>query len=91
MQGLVEDVIYVSKGKIPMSGGHAAYQWSCENTGLTSQYDQLVGILSCPQQSFSAKLLPQRTAVASPWRFGPIKVTRIIQKAFLARFHSCCA
>ena len=29
MQGLVEDVIYVSQGGIPISGGDAAYQWNC--------------------------------------------------------------
>ena len=29
MQGLVEDVIYVSQGGLPMSRGDAAYQWIC--------------------------------------------------------------
>ena len=34
MQGLEVDVMYVSQGKIPISGGNDAYHWSCEESGL---------------------------------------------------------
>ena len=29
MQELLEDVVYVTLGDIPLSGGDTAYQWSC--------------------------------------------------------------
>ena len=47
--GLGEDVIYVSQGQIPMSGGDTTYQWSLEEPGLTSRSDQLVDASTCPQ------------------------------------------
>ena len=42
MQVFVEDVMYVYQGEIPISGGHAAYQWSCEEPGITSKPYQIV-------------------------------------------------
>ena len=40
-----------------MSGGDAVYQWSREETGLTSRYDQLVGTLELPQKTFYENIL----------------------------------
>ena len=59
----MEDVIYVSQGGIPMSVGDAAYQWSCEDPGLTSRYDQIVGASACLYKSFFAKLLTPKDGV----------------------------
>ena len=54
---LVKDAMYVSRGEIPMYVGDAEYQWIYEDSGLTSQYDQLAGVLAWMHQIFSAKLL----------------------------------
>ena len=35
--------MYVSQDEVPISGGDTAYPWSCEEAGITSQSDQLVG------------------------------------------------
>ena len=49
--------MYVSQGYITISGGDAAYQWRCEEPGLTSRHDKLVGASAFPQQSLSANIL----------------------------------
>ena len=49
IEGLTEDVMYISQGEIPMSGGDAVYQWICKGPVLTSQYDKPVGVLGCTQ------------------------------------------
>ena len=50
MQELVEDLMYVYQGNIIMFGGYDAYQWICEEYGLTSLSDQLVGTSAYPKR-----------------------------------------
>ena len=57
MTVLVEDTMCVSQGEAPMSGGDTMYQWSYEESCITSMSDKLVGTLSCPHQIFYEKLL----------------------------------
>ena len=40
-----------------MSEGDSMYQWSCEDPGITSLPDQIVGALAGPQKSFSENIL----------------------------------
>ena len=57
MQVLVEDVVYVSQCGIPMYVWDALYLWICDDPGLISWSDQIVGAAACSHQSFSSKLL----------------------------------
>ena len=57
VQGLVEDVMYVSQGKIPIYEGGATYQWSCEESGLTSWSDQLAFTSAGLQRSLYSNIL----------------------------------
>ena len=47
--GLVEGEIYIYQGETPMSGGDAEYQWICEESDITSRFDQLIGAPYLPQ------------------------------------------
>ena len=57
VQVLVKYVMYVSQGKIPMSGGYVAYQWSCAchlrlPRGLTNQYKHQLNRKEASLQSY---------------------------------------
>ena len=63
-QSLVEYVMYVSQGEIPISGGDAAYQWSFEDSVLTSRSVQQVGVLACHQKNFSTNIINPKDGVS---------------------------
>ena len=56
--------MYVSQGEMTISGGNSAYNWSCEDPGLTSWSDHLVGVPAYPHKILSAKLLTPRDGVS---------------------------
>ena len=69
MQGLVEGVMYVSQGEIPISVGNDAYNWICARRlslphGMISHYEPHI----TRREASLKRYEPQGTEVDSSWR-----------------------